>query len=57
METLKLWIPLIEDWCKEVGTDHFVLTVVPDRITIAALTPKGVVSHVFRTDTIEQDRH
>lgn len=47
METLKRWLPLIEDWCREVGTDHFVITVLPDQVTIAALTRDGVRQHTF----------
>lgn len=44
METLKMLMPLIEDWCGEVGANFLVLTVFPDHVTIT----DGVRMHTFR---------
>jgi hypothetical protein len=49
MKMLKMFLPLVESWCEQVGTDHFVLTCMPDHIIVAAMTPSGVVTKEFRT--------
>lgn len=40
-------MPQIEDWCREIETDHLVITILPDRVITAALTDKGVQTREF----------